>query len=113
MATQADVLDDVKALIGDDAHVTDARITVAIQLAFGRLYEAHMWSRRTRAFTISTVAETESTSSDEVTVTNGSSTVTSAGTPFTSAMTGRQIAIDGEDMYFFITFVTTSSITLQ
>lgn len=110
MATRDDVLDDVKSLIGDDAHVTDARINVAIQLAFSRLYEAHMWSRRTRDFTISTVAEVESTSSTTVTATLDSPVITSAGTPFTSAMAGRQIAISGLSMYFFINSFTSTSV---
>lgn len=110
MATRADILDNVKGLIGDDAHATDARINTAIQLAFDRLFESHMWSRRLRDFTISTVAETDSTSSTEVTVTNGSPVVTSAGTPFTSAMAGRQIAIDGQDMYFFVNSFTSTSV---
>jgi len=110
MATQADVLDDVKGLIGDDAHVTDARITTAITLAFSRLYENHAWSRRTRDFTISTVAQVDSDDDDTVTVTNGSPVVTSAGTPFTSGMEGRQIAISGQDMYFFIDSFTSTSV---
>ena len=81
-----------------------------MQLAFSRLYEATAWSRRLRDFTITTVASVASTSSTLVTATIDSPVVTSAGTPFTTAMAGRQIAISGLSMYFFIDSVTSTSV---
>ena len=110
MPTRADILADVKGLIGTDPQASDAEITTLIQLRFDRIFESWSWSRRLRDFTISTVAQVNSTSSDTVTATNGSPAITSAGTPFTSAMVGRQIAIAGESMYFFIDSFTSTSV---
>ena len=110
MPTRADILADVKALIGTDPQASDAEIVTLIQLRFDRLYESWSWSRRLRDFTVSTVAQVSSTSSTLVTATIDSPVITSAGTPFTSAMAGRQIAIAGESMYFFIDSFTSTSV---
>lgn len=110
MATRADILADIKGLIGTDAHAPDAEINTLIQLRFDHIFEAWPWSRRLRDFTISTVAQVSSTSSTLVTATNGSPVVTSAGTPFTSAMVGAQIAIAGESQYLFINSFTSTSV---
>jgi hypothetical protein len=59
------------------------------------------------------VAQVSSGTSDTVTVTNGSATVNSAGTPFTNAMDGRQIQIGDDEQYFFVTYVSSSQITLK
>ena len=113
MATLTDVIADVQGLIGTDPHASTAEITTLAKLRFDRVYESHGWSRRSRDFTVSTVAQVKSTSSDTVTATLGSSTITSAGTPFTAAMVGRQIAISGESMYFFInSFTSTAAVVL-
>lgn len=104
---------DIKGLIGTDPAAGDAEINTLIQLRLDRIYESWAWSRRARDFTISTVAQVSSTSSTLVTATLDSSVITSAGTPFTSAMVGRQIAVSGESMYFFVnSFTSTSEIVL-
>lgn len=110
MPTRADILADIKGLIGTDPQASDAEINTLVQLRFDRIFESWPWSRRLRDFTISTVAQVNSTSSTLVTATNGSPAITSAGTPFTAAMAGRQIAIAGEVMYFFIDSFTSSSV---
>ena len=110
MATRADVLADIKALIGTDPQASDAEINTLIGLRFDRIYESWPWSRRLRDLTISTVAQVNSTSTTLVTATIDSPVITSAGTPFTSAMAGRQIAVSGESMYFFIDSFTSTSV---
>lgn len=113
MATRDDIVTDVTTLLGTDPHLSTAEIQTLVQLRYSHLYDTFLWSRRLRDFTISTVAQVSSTTSDTVTVTNASATVTSAGTPFTSAMTDRQIALGDMPGYLFLTYVSTSEITLH
>ena len=110
MATRADILADVKGLVGTDPHASDAEINTLIQTRFDRIYESWSWSRRLRDLTISPIAQVSSTSTTLVTATINSPVITSAGTPFTTAMAGRQIAISGEVMYFFIDSVTSTAV---
>ena len=113
MAVLSDVRTSVLNLLGTEASLSNTEIDSLINTRYAHLYETFHWSRRTRDFVISLVAQVESGTSDTVTVTNASATITSAGTPFTSAMTGRQIQIGTDEQYFFFTYVSSSSGTLS
>lgn len=112
MASALNITDRAKILIGTDDQVTNAELLSITQTRLEMMYDAWIWSRTVREFTISLIANISSTSSDEVTVTNGDATVTSAGTPFTTSpsMVGYQIQIGAEPHYFFIDSVTSTSV---
>ena len=113
MSTFADVIARVKVLMGTESSLTDSEIASITQTRYEHIYETWHWSKRRRDFTISLVALVHSGASDTVTVTNGSPFVNSVGVPFSSAMQGRQIKIGAERQYFFINYISTSSIVLQ
>jgi len=112
MATLATITARVLNLLGSEASLTTAEIESLVQTRYEDLYESWGWSKRLRDFGISLVAQVSSDATNTVTVTNGSATVTSIGTPFTTAMNGRQISIGTHRQYFFVTFVSSSSLTL-
>lgn len=115
MATRTNIRADVLNLIGTDANASTAELNTHIQLVYEDLYVHFPWSSRLLDFVVSLVAQITNGTTESVTVTNGSATVsvTGAGTPFTSAMTGRQIQIGAEPQYFFVNFVSSSSITIR
>lgn len=112
MATLSTITARILNLLGSEASLTTAELESLAQTCYETICETWSWSTRTREFTISLIAQVESDNTNTVTVTNGSATVTSIGTPFTSAMTGRQITIGSHRQYFFVTFVSSASLTL-
>lgn len=113
MATLATITSRVLNLLGSDASLSTAELESLVQTRYEDLYESWTWSKRFRDFGLSLVAQVESDATTLVTATLGSATVTSIGTPFTSAMTGRQISIGTHRQYFFVNYVSTSSLTIQ
>ena len=113
MATLATITSRILNLLGSEASLTTAEIESLVQTRYEDLYESWNWSKRLRDFGISLIGQVSSDSTNTVTATNGSATITSIGTPFTSAMTGRQITIGTHRQYFFVSFVSSSSITIQ
>lgn len=109
----SDVIDRVSTLLGSDSSLTDSEIASIVQTRYETIYETFHWSKRRRDFMISLVPLVSSGTSDKVTVTNGSANVVSVGTPFTIAMTGRQFKVGSERQYFFVNYVSASTITLQ
>jgi hypothetical protein len=102
----------VLSLLGSDSSLSTAECESICATRYELLHDTFGWARRTRDFTLSTVAQTSSGTTDTVTVTLASATVTSAGTPFLSTMDGYQIAIDGVLQYFFVVYSSTSVVTL-
>lgn len=113
MATLATITSRVLNLLGSDASLSTAELESLVQTRYEDLYESWMWSKRFRDFGLSLVAQVSSDATTLVTATAGSATITSIGTPFTSAMTGRQISIGTHRQYFFVNYVSTSSLTIQ
>lgn len=113
MATLSTVRASVANLLGSESSLSTSEIEALINVRYQLMYETYHWSRRTRDFVISLVAQVSSGTSDTVTVTKGSATVTSAGTPFTAAMDGRQVQIGDDEQYFFVNYSSTSVITLE
>lgn len=113
MATLATLTSRILNLLGSEASLSTAEIESLVQTRYEDLYESWGWSKRLRDFGISLVAQVSSDSTNTVTATNGVATITSIGTPFTSAMTGRQITIGTHRQYFFVSYVSSSSIKIQ
>jgi len=113
MATLSTVTARILNLLGTEASLSTAEIESLVQTRYEDLYEGWGWSKRLRDFGVSLVAQVESDSTNLVTATAGSATVTSLGTPFTSAMAGRQISIGTHRQYFFVNYVSSSSLTIQ
>jgi hypothetical protein len=105
-------IESAQTLLRSD-HITAEQLLTLLRLRYTQLYETTSWAMRRREFMISTTALVSSTDSETVTVTLDSSTVTSAGTPFTAAMSGRMIRIGDEVVPFYLTFVSSSVVTLQ
>lgn len=113
MATLATITSRVLNLLGSDASLSTAELESLVQTRYEDLYESWTWSKRFRDFGLSLIAQVSSDATTLVTATLGSATITSIGTPFTSAMTGRQISIGTHRQYFFVNYVSTSSLTIQ
>jgi hypothetical protein len=113
MATLATITARILNLLGTEASLSTAELESLVQTRYEDMYESWNWSKRLRDFGISLVAQVSSDSTNTVTATQGSATVTSIGTPFTSAMTGRQITIGTHRQYFFVSYVSSSSIKIQ
>jgi hypothetical protein len=113
LATLATITARILNLLGSEASLSTAEAESLVQTRYEDLYESWGWSKRLRDFGISLVAQVSSDSTNTVTATLDSATVTSIGTPFTSAMTGRQITIGTHRQYFFVSFISSSSIKIQ
>lgn len=113
MATRSQVRADVDGLIGTDPHLSDSEINTLLQLRYEHVYEARLWSRSLREFTVRLVALDSSASGEAASVTQGSATVTFSGTPIASGDDGKQIQIGDDPQYFHVGFGTTSQITLE
>lgn len=113
MATLSTITTRVTNALGSEASLTTTEVESLVQTRYEDLYESWSWSKRLRDFGISLVAQVNNDSTNTVAATAGSATVTSIGTPFTAAMTGRQITIGTHRQYFFVSFVSTSSIKIQ
>ncbi len=113
MATLATITARVLNLLGSEASLSITELESLTQTRYEDLYESWSWSKRSRDFGISLIAQINSDATTLVTATAGSALVTSLGTPFTSAMSGRQITIGTHRQYFFVFYVSTSSIKLQ
>lgn len=113
MATLATITARVLNLLGSEASLSTSELESLVQTRYEDLYESWNWSKRSRDFGISLVAQISSDSTNTVTATQGSATVSSIGTPFTTAMTGRQITIGTHRQYFFVLYVSSSSIKIQ
>lgn len=112
MTLVADVVLRIQAIVRDD-HLPDDHVLMHLQTRYEAIYETHRWAHARRECFIRLVAQVDATTSDTVTVTEGSSTVTSAGTPFTAAMDGRMIQLADEPTPFYLTYSTSSVVTLQ
>ena len=113
MIRLSSVVERVLTLLGSEASLTTDEIESLIQTRYEHIYETRGWSKRLKDFGISLVAEISSDATTLVNVTQGSAVVTSIGTPFTSAMSGRQIEIGDLRQYFFVNYVSSSSLTIQ
>lgn len=99
----------VKLMIASSPQIVDADVDKIIKHAHRGLATSFQWSFRKRDKLLQTVAPY---ATGTVTVVAGSGTVTGAGTVWTAAMVGRQIRIDGELMWFWISAVDVGLQTL-
>lgn len=113
MARLVDITTRVITLLGSESSLSADEVESLIQTCYERIYETRGWSKRLRDFGIALVAQIESSDTTTVTVTTGSPTITAIGTPFTAAMSGRQMQLGAERQYFFVNFVSASTLTLQ
>lgn len=113
MARLSDITNRIIVLLGTEASLTPDEVNSLVQTRYEHIYEIWSWSKRPRDFTISLTPQRDSDASTTVTVTNSSATVTALGTPFTTAMTGAQFQVGAERQYFFVKFVSASTVLLQ
>lgn len=102
----------VRHALGSDAKLTENEIEELARMRYEFVHDTWDWPERQRTAHLSTIALAQSTASTLATVTNNSNGVSFAGTPMLSTYNNAQIRIGEEEVYFFVKYMTASTIEL-